>query len=265
MSLRIASLFRHPVKGLSAEPRDAVELFAGCGVPEDRRFAIARSGPGGAAGEDPPHWQPKRAFHALHTVPGLAAIESRWDEGRGRLELRREGVLLAAGDPRDPDARRALESCLGEWIGADTVPRLVEARGFAHTDSPDPLVSIVSLASLAELERAVGRAVDVRRFRANVVIGGGLPWQELDWVGREIGCGDVRLRVREAIVRCPAIHADPGGRGADLDLLRPLLRLNGEAVFGVYAEVVAGGRLAVGVSVHAPPGGRPPARDGFRR
>jgi len=260
MGLRVASLFRHPVKGLSAQPLDAVELAAGCGVPEDRRFAIARTGPGDATGPDPQHWQRKRAFYALDTVPALAALESRWDEGRGCLEFRREGVVLAAGDPRDPDARRALEACLGERIGAGATPHLVEARGFVHTDLPDPLVSIVSLASLAELERTVGRSVDVRRFRANLVIGGGLPWQELDWVGCEIACGAVRLRVREAIVRCPAIHADPAGAGADIDLLRPLLRLHGEPLFGVYAEVLTGGRIAVGASVQAPPGGRPPAR-----
>ncbi|MBI1905348.1 MAG: hypothetical protein HYS20_03760 [Rhodocyclales bacterium] len=52
MGLRIASLFRHPVKGLSAEPLDTVELAPGCGVPEGRRFAIARAGQDDVAGDD---------------------------------------------------------------------------------------------------------------------------------------------------------------------------------------------------------------------
>jgi len=256
MTLRIAALYRYPVKGLGAERIAAVELAPGAGVPGDRRFAFARDD----AGSDPhpsSGWRPKSALLALHNAPALAAIDCRMDSD-GRLVLRAPDRPAVTGDPRHPEERHALESFIRDFSGsaAPNPPRLLNAVGCAFTDAREPSVSLVSLASIAELERAVGIDLDVRRFRANLVIEGGLPWQEFDWCGADIVCGNVRLRVLEPIPRCAAILAEPGTGRTATDLLRPLARRHGEAIFGVLARVTAGGRIARGDPVAAPPGGR---------
>lgn len=262
MTLRVAALYRYPVKGLGAERIEAAELAPGAGMPGDRRFAIARDGAECAAPRS--GWRPKSAFLALHNAPALAAVDCRMD-GDGRLALRAPGRSPVAGDPRHPEERDALERFVRDCAGAAALgtPRLVSAEGCAFTDAREPSVSLVSLASVAELERAVGMALDVRRFRANLVVEGGLPWQEFDWCGAEIVCGDARLRVLEPIPRCAAILAEPGTGRTTSDLLRPLARRHGEAIFGVHAQVTAGGRIARGDAVAAPPGGRFPERSEF--
>lgn len=255
MRRSVTTLYRHPVKGLSPQRLDSVVLTPGLPVPGDRRFAIAH----GDADLDPvaPRWLSKRAFMALHAMPALASLTTDWDEAGGELEIRRRGQLLLRADLRDPAGRAALEAFFHDFAGRDARgrPCLVEAADFAFTDVDAPLVSIACSASLRDLERAAGVAIDVRRFRANIVVEGGLPWQELDWVGQEIEIGGARLRVVEPIVRCAATCANPASGESDLNIPRLLVRLRGEPVFAVYAEVLAGGVVRAGDGVIAPEGG----------
>ena len=58
--------------------------------------------------------------------------------------------------------------------------------------------------------------------------------------------GDATLRVREVITRCKATTVDPETGVADADTLGALRDGWGHQDFGVYAEVIAGGRVAVG-------------------
>ena len=61
--MKIDAIFRFPVKGLSAEALERVEVVAGEGLPGDRRFALALAG----AAFDPaePEWLPKSTFLML--------------------------------------------------------------------------------------------------------------------------------------------------------------------------------------------------------
>lgn len=263
MSLIAHSITRYPVKGLSPEPLARVMLGVGEGLPGDRRWALAHGG----AAIDPaqPRWLPKRAFLALDSLPSLASLAlRRVDEGEV-FEVVREGRVLLRADLASDEGCAAFEALVGDLAGdaARGRVRLVRGRGFAFCDAEQPLVSIACAASLDELAEAIGRPVEVERFRANLLIAGGLPWQELDWVGQEIRVGPARLRVLEPILRCAATRANPRSGEADLDVLRPLVRLTGDAVFGVYAEVVEGGAIAAGDPVRAPRGGRLPARTGL--
>jgi uncharacterized protein YcbX len=254
VNLRLAALYRYPVKGLSAQRLERVEIATGSAIAGDRRHAIAWDT--APATEACGHWQPKSALLALHKLPALAAFACRMDE-QGRLTLQAPGHPPVAGNPCVPTERAALEDCIHILTGplAHARPRLLTAAQCPFSDTPEPLVSIVSLASLADLERIVGGKLDVRRFRANLVLDGGLPWQELDWVGAGLRCGDVRLQVLEPIPRCAAIQVDPRTARVEGDLLRPLARMRGDAIFGVYARVVAGGTLAQGDEIEAPAGG----------
>ena len=76
---RIAALVRYPVKGLSPEALEAVDLRPGTGFPDDRRFAIA---PGTTAyDQTEPAWLPPSAFLQLKRNERLKKIYSRGFSG----------------------------------------------------------------------------------------------------------------------------------------------------------------------------------------
>ncbi|MCK5273984.1 MAG: MOSC domain-containing protein, partial [Alphaproteobacteria bacterium] len=121
------------------------------------------------------------------------------------------------------------------------------------SDVPDKYVSILNLASVKDIERVARNPVDPRRFRANLHLVGLPAWAEMSWVGKEIAIGDVRLEVVEITGRCAATEVSPDSGERDLHILKILRQGFGHTNCGIYARVVAGGRIEKGDTVTAPP------------
>ncbi len=112
------------------------------------------------------------------------------------------------------------------------------------------VVSIINLASVAELENAAGAPVHPLRFRGNLYVEGWPAWREFDLMGSEIAVGpSARLKVVKRIVRCAATEVDPDTGIRDLPVPRTLMDTYGHADCGVYAEVIEGGPIATGDAV----------------
>jgi uncharacterized protein YcbX len=91
---------------------------------------------------------------------------------------------------------------------------------------------------------------DVPRFRPNIVIDvPGTGFVEDDWHGRELVLGDVRLRITEGAVRCVMIGMAQEVLPERSDLLRQVGDLH-ETCFGVYATVIAPGKMSVGMDAY---------------
>ncbi len=256
--MRVERIYRYPVKGLTAEAMEEVTLAEGETLPHDRRFALAQ----GDSGFDPaaPAWLPKRNFGCLMANARLALLHSAFDPRSGQLVIRAAERWSAdwpdpfVGDTRSEAGRAALGAYLAGFLGAEArgAPRFVEAPGHSFSDVARKVVSIIGLGSLHALEAAAGGVtLDPRRFRANVYFSGGAPWAEFGWVGREIQLGGARLRVVKRITRCAATEVNPETAARDATPPAWLRRHFGHADLGVYAEVVEGGRLAVGDALEA--------------
>lgn len=243
---RVDALWRYPVKGLSAEPLEAVDLSPGEGLPLDRAFALALS----STRFDPaaPEFLPKPNFLMLMRDEKLASLATRYDSETASLEILRGGRRVARGRLDQPAGRAVIEQFFAAFAGAAArgTPRVVQAPGHVFMDVPGKTVTLINAASVADLGRVVGRPVDPLRFRANIMVEGLAPWAEKTWIGREIRLGPVRARVTGQVDRCAATNVEPGTGARDMTLPRTLEAAFGGNVFGVYLEIVAGGRLAVG-------------------
>jgi len=249
----IAEIYRYPVKGLSAEELDRVVLTPGECLPHDRRFAIAL----GSTAFDPEHpeWLPKTHFIMLMRDEKLARLQTRFDVESGVLSIAEGGQVLLRAPMSDPEERRLVAEFFTNFLG-DAVNRplrVVSAPGHAFADArrrpnatTDKYVSLSNRASIAALEAAMGRPVDPIRFGANIYFGGASAWCEQHWVDSEINLGAARLRVISPITRCAATQVNPVTAERDLDIVAALGRAFGHTNMGVYAEVVAGGEVAVG-------------------
>ena len=124
--------------------------------------------------------------------------------------------------------------------------------GHAFTDIPDKAVSLIGLASVAELGVQAGMELDPLRFRANILFSGAAPFAELDWMEREVLLGGARLRVFRRTKRCAATEVNPATAERDAKPPKWLLEHYGHTDLGVYAEVLEGGRVAVGDALELP-------------
>ena len=249
--MRIETIYRYPVKGLTAEALEDIALTPGETLPHDRRFALAQ----GDAAFDPatPTWLPKRNFGCLMVNARLALVHSAFDARSGELLLRLPGQPPLAASTRSEEGRAAIAAALTAYLGEEArgTPRFVEAPGHSFSDVAKKVVSIIGLSSLHALEKASGMTLDPLRFRANVYVSGGRPWAEFDWIGQEIQLGQTKLRVVKRIVRCPATEVNPATAQRDAKPPRWLRDHFGHADLGVYAEVIEEGRIAVGDSLEA--------------
>jgi hypothetical protein len=249
---QIASLYRYPVKGLSPEPLTAATLTAGTYFPGDRLFAIEN----GPAGFDPaaPEHQPKIKFLMLMRNERLAALRTRFDDTTSSLIIAQDNREAVRADLSTKDGQLALEAFFRRFMPKELrgPPKVLAApNGFRFTDSRRGFVSILNLASIAAVETVVGVPVHHLRFRANVYVSGWPAWHEFDLLDREITLGGARLKVHKRIQRCAATNVDPDTAARDLAIPETLMKSFGHMDCGVYAEVLAGGSIAIGDTIAA--------------
>jgi uncharacterized protein YcbX len=243
---KVHAIYRYPVKGLSPEPLERTQLAVGATLPADRLYAIEN----GPSGFDPaaPRYQPKQRYLMLMRNERLARLRARLDEATHTLAIESEGREAARGDLRTTEGRAAIEEffaayCADELRGP---PKVLHAPGFSFSDVAAKVVSIINLASVAQVESTVGAPVDPLRFRGNVYVTGWPAWHEFDLLGQEIAIGkDAGLKIVKRIVRCAATNVDPVTGIRDFAIPETLMQSFGHADCGVYGEVVQAGEIAV--------------------
>jgi uncharacterized protein YcbX len=246
---QIAGLYRYPVKGLSPEALTRVALRVGQTFPADRRYAIEN----GPSGFDPkaPEWLPKSYFLMLMRNERLAGLQTHFEDLTHVLTIRERGKVIARGDLETAEGRAAIEQFFTANFASDLKgpPKVLSGENHSFSDVARKVVSIINLGSVAAIEGIVGRPVHPLRFRANLYVSGWPAWHEFDLLDRTLAIGDVRLKIVKRIVRCAAVNVDPENATRDLELPQTLMRRLGHADCGVYAEVIAGGTIAVGDAI----------------
>jgi len=235
----IEALFRYPVKSMGGERLEGAEL-GWHGIQGDRRLAFRRTEERGG-------------------FPWLSA---------GRLpELVRFTPLRrgAGGDEELPTHVRTPEGAelelFGRELAADVERRHgapVQMMHLKHGIFDEASLSVISSTTIREIGRLAGLALDVRRFRPNVVLRSraALPFEEDRWVGGVLSFGDgadapaIGVTLRD--LRCSMVNLDPDSAASAPEVMKTIVRLNQNNA-GVYGTVVRGGRLAVGQKVRFAP------------
>ncbi len=242
----IAGIYRYPVKGLSAEPLTRTTLDTGRTLLADRRYAVEN----GPSGFDPatPKWLPKPHFLMLQRDEWLAALQTQFDDASHVLTIRQNGAVMAQGDLETAEGRAVIEQFFASHHAGEIKgpPKILRSPGHSFSDLARKVVSIINLASLRAIENMVGQPVHPLRFRANLYVEGWPAWHEFEQLDRTLAIGEARLKVVKRITRCAAVNVDPDTGARDLAIPQALMQRFGHNECGIYAEVTAGGSVAVG-------------------
>jgi len=172
--------------------------------------------------------------------PAQGSYESDWPEIEGMVLSGEEGVEFGTN---------VATSEYGQ-----------ETDGFVDV-APIHLTTTTGMATLRDANPDL--VVDDRRFRPTIVIetddSKGFP--ENDWSGKKIRCGGATFSVSGPTLRCAMATAAQGELPTQTDVLKTLLRINGErrelhtgakgrgAHFGAWAEVSEPGPIRAGDAV----------------
>ncbi len=233
--MRVAALWRYPVKSMQGEAVDAADVGRR-GLVGDRHWAVVDLSTGLSLTA---RREPRLLFAHARLV----------DEGAVEITLP-DGALATSDEELcgwlgKPVALRASGREPGRFEIAVDFEREDEAE-WIQWDGPagsfhDSGRHMVTLAS-----RSTFRAWDPRRFRMNVVLDGD---GDDELVGTRVRIGSVELDVVNAVDRCVmTTRVQPGGIERDLDVLRTI-QAERAGCLGVGALVAVEGRLYVGDDV----------------
>ena len=247
--MRIEYLYRFPVKGLTAEALEETEVEANGCIPWDRAFALAQ----GDAGFDSaaPRWLQKTNFMCGARNAKIAALATVFEPRDGTLTLRAPDGTGIAENALSGSGRIKIAAFLTAYLGHEArgAPAFHHVAGHCFSDYRAPVISLINMASLRDLEAKVGARRHRRRFRANVWFSGAPAWSERDWIGQQIQMGGAVLRVFRNIPRCAATEVNPDTAERDADPVAELRAFYGHPDLGVFATVIEGGRFALGDSI----------------
>jgi len=222
---RVVGLWRYPVKSMAAEPL-AEATVSWHGFAGDRRWAFIRDG------------VPQSGF------PWLTLRE------RGDMNRYRPSFV----DPSQPDKSPTIVQTPAGLIYDVTDPALAaelhpqgarvikQDRGIFDSF---PL-SLITTQTIAALGEKVGAALDVQRFRPNILVAASeeAPFLEDSWVGCVLRIGEMAMRVDKRDGRCAVITIDPATAQRNAAILRAVAR-DRQGCLGVYGSTVQPGRVAV--------------------
>ena len=240
-SLKLTRIRVYPLKGAAGFDlsETGVDEF---GIPGDRRWMLAT---------------PDGRFISQRTHPRLCLIQTSLDEGARGVEEKRfmlrapgMGPFHLAVEPSNTwmevqlhkDRFQALagydeaDGWFSEFLGEpcrlvfipDDVRRPVDpewAPGHRVGLADGYPLHLTTEESLLEMNDRLSRDTDMLRYRPNLVVTGGNPWDEDRW--RVLETGDITLHLVKPCARCTVITVDQGTGDKGLEPLRSLKGFQG--------------------------------------
>lgn len=225
---RIVSLFRYPVKSMTSEALDSVEVGWN-GLAGDRRWAFVRDG---IVSNGFPWVTIRERANMWHYRPRF--VEPARPDVSQTMVVTPSGEELDVTDP-------ALAAQFGEGVRL-----LRQTRGIFDTL---PL-SLISMRSVDAISALTDLPLEPQRFRPNIVVEtfNDTEYPEDAWVGCVLNFGEVKMRVDKRDKRCVVTNVDPETTEKDPAVLRAITQ-DRQACLGVYGSTVQPGRLSVGDSI----------------
>jgi uncharacterized protein YcbX len=204
------------------------------GIDGDRQYAFYR-----AANRSRFPWLTARV------VAGMVRYMPRYADG---ADPRSSALQVTAPDGEIYDiAAAALAARLCGEAGEEV--RLLQVGRGIFDSMP---VSVITTGTGRQIEERFGRALDLRRFRANIVIAADGVSEE-KWLGAALRFGTSadlpRLRLNCRIKRCAVPTIDPDSAVRDATILRLLVEDFGNEI-GAYGTVEARGTITLGDPVY---------------
>jgi uncharacterized protein len=223
----VAELWRYPVKSMGGEICAALAVEPR-GVIGDRRWAVVDADGKLGSGKN------TRRFRR---IDGLLDCTARLD---GDVPVMRfpDGHEVSAQNDAGDEALRS-------FLRRRDVSLSIETAVAHHDAAPLHLITDASISAVRR--RVDDAAVDVRRFRPNIVVDTGLPpgFPEDAWIGRRIQIGEVVVEVTEGTERCVMTNAAQPGLERSHQVLTEIASAN-DLDLGVYATVVRPGLIRRG-------------------
>jgi len=231
----VEAIFRYPVKSMAGERLEGATM-GWHGLEGDRRLAFRRV-------ED----RSGMPWLTASRLPDLLLFTPQRHQNGAQGDLPTH--IRTPNGEEMPVFGEDLAKEVGRRYGA-----AVEMMQLRNGIFDDASISVIASDTIREIGRLVGRSLDVRRFRPNVVVRltRSVPFQEDQWLGGLLSFGEgddaPAIAVTTRDERCSMVNLDPDSARPASEVMKAIVRVNQNNA-GIYGTVTRIGRLEVGQAI----------------
>ncbi len=245
--MKIKNLYFSPVKSLSFNNVDTLEIIKNIGIKYDRIFAFTNN----LNFEDieliknDPLKREIYKFLSLKKYPELNQYNFLLEDNFLILEF--ENKIILKTDVDNQHEVKILCSKLEDILpNINNINLLKDNMNPFFDTMPNKSISLINLNSIKDFEKQSNHQIEHERFRGNIYVDDLDKWEERKLVGKVLTINDLKFKVIKEIPRCSATNIKPKTSDINLNIPFNLKKIYNHINLGIYLDSLNDGKINKG-------------------
>ncbi len=246
MSFNIQKLYFSPVKSISLTNSSNLYVQKNIGIKNDRIFAFTRNIDKKKSKiiEKIPKERNLNYFLTLRNSPFLNKYNFDMIENTLFFKLGNEVIVSINYTEENNYDILTKELMKREDHIKDTYLLLNKKFPFFDT-TPANSISLINVNSIHDFENKINKSIELERFRGNIYVNDLDPWEEFNFIGKNIFINGCQFKVTGAIPRCSATNLVPNLTNIDINLPHKLRVTYNHINMGIYLTPLNEGEIEI--------------------
>jgi hypothetical protein len=245
--VKIKNLYFSPVKSLSFNNVDTLEIIKNIGIKNDRIFAFTNNlnFKDIELIKNNPLKREIYKFLSLKKYPELNEYNFLLENNFLILEF--ENNIILKTDIDNQHEVKILCSKLEDILpNINNINLLKDNMNPFFDTMPNKSISLINLNSIKDFENLSNHQVEHERFRGNIYVEDLDKWEERKMVGKVLSINDLKFKVIKEIPRCSATNIKPKTSDINLNIPFNLKKIYNHINLGIYLDPLNDGKINKG-------------------
>ena len=245
--MKIKNLYFSPVKSLSFNNVDTLEIIKNIGIKNDRIFAFTNNlnFKDIELIKNNPLKREIYNFLSLKKYPELNQYNFLLEDNF--LILKFENKTILKTDIDNQYEVKILCSKLENILPKiNNINLLKDSTNPFFDTMPNKSISLINLNSIKDFENISNHKIEYERFRGNIYVEDLDKWEERKLVGKVLSINDIKFKVIKEIPRCSATNIKPKSSDINLNIPFNLKKIYNHINLGIYLDPLNDGKINKG-------------------
>ena len=245
--MKIKNLYFSPVKSLSFNNVNTLEIIKNIGIKNDRIFAFSNNlnFKDIELIKNNPLKREIYKFLSLKKYPELNEYNFLFENNFLILEF--ENKIILKTDINNQHEVKILCSKLEDMLpNINNINLLKDSMNPFFDTMPNKSISLINLNSIKDFEKLSNYQVEHERFRGNIYVEDLDKWEERKLVGKVLSINDIKFKVIKEIPRCSATNIKPKTSNINLNIPFNLKKIYNHINLGIYLDPLNDGKINKG-------------------
>ena len=245
--MKIKNLYFSPVKSLSFNNVDTLEIIKNIGIKNDRIFAFSNNlnFKDIELIKNNPLKREIYKFLSLKKYPELNQYNFLLEDNF--LILKFENKIILKTNIDNQHEVKILCSKLEDILpNINNINLLKDSMNPFFDTMPNKSISLINLNSIKDFEKQSNHQIEHERFRGNIYVEDLDKWEERKLVGKVLSINDIKFKVIKEIPRCSATNIKPKSSDINLNIPLNLKKIYNHINLGIYLDPLNNGKINKG-------------------